>query len=293
MFPSNFTILTFIPLALVVLTVANEKSFEIIQGNDHPTFIRENVDFYGSIDYAVLSIQFNFTDIHHNCKNLIKNLKSEFSWSNRDRKLGNVIITLYENLDLLVKTEHFMRFVEKKVSYIQGKVLIQRDIMSLIFSAGSFLVSLDNRRQLALIKNRENAQTEKLDNLFHIVEHEHDILERFDDKISKIRSIMSKKFNLYRLKFFEAETLIYINSIYKDLDNAISYGKTPFAMIDTSKVQEYFTGFSKHLQTNGYILYQDVNEFISKKCHITTSENGLFKLNYTLPIANNGTKFAV
>ena len=75
---------------------------------------------------------------------------------------------------------------------------------------------------------------------------------------------MSKKFNLYRLKFFEAETLIYINSIYKDLDNAISYDKTPFAMIDTSKVQEYFTSFSKHLPSNGYILYQDVNEFISR-----------------------------
>ena len=218
---------TLIPLVLVVFTMANEKSFDILQGNDHPTFIRENVDFYGSPDYAVLSIQFNFTDIHHNCKNLIKKLKSEFSWSNRDRKLGNASITLYENLDSLVKTEHFMRFVEKKVSYIQGKVLIQRDIMSLIFSAGSFLVSLDNRRQLALIKNREKAQIEKLDNLFHIVEHEHDILQRFDDKISKIRSIMSKKFNLYRLKFFESEALIYINSLYKDLDNAISNGKTP------------------------------------------------------------------
>ena len=99
--------------------------------------------------------------------------------------------------------------------------------MSLIFSAGSFLVSLDNRRQLPLIKNRENAQTEKLDNLFHIVEHEHDILQRFDDKIPKIRSIMSEKFNLYRLKFFEVEALIYINSLYKDLDNAISKRKTP------------------------------------------------------------------
>ena len=293
MFHSKSTIWTLTLLVLVVLTVANEKSFNILQGNDHPTFIRENVDFYGSTDYAVLSIQFNFTDIHHNCKNLIKKLKSEFSWSNRDRKLGNASIFLYENLDSLVKTENFMRFVEKKVSYIQGKVLIQRDIMSLIFSAGSFLVSLDNRRQLALIKNREKAQTEKLDNLFHIVEHEHDILQRFDDKISKIRSILSKKFNLYRLKFFESEALIYINSLYKDLDNAISYGKTPFALIDTSKVQDYFIRFSKHLQTNGYILYQDVNEFISSKCHITASENGLFKLNYILKIANNGTKFAV
>ena len=100
------TILTLIFLVLVVLTVANEKSFEIIQGNDHPTFIRENVDFYGSIDYAVLSIQFNFTDIHHNCKNLIKKLKSEFSWSNRDRKLGNASIILYENVDSFVKTEN-------------------------------------------------------------------------------------------------------------------------------------------------------------------------------------------
>ena len=58
---------------------------------------------------------------------------------------------------------------------------------------------------------------------------------------------MSKKFNLYRLKLFESEALIYINSLYKDLDNAISNGKTPFAPIDTSKVQDYFTSFSKHL----------------------------------------------
>ena len=56
---------------------------------------------------------------------------------------------------------------------------------------------------------------------------EHNILQKFDNKISKIRSIMGKKFNIYRLKLFEAEALIYINSLYKDLDNAISNGKTP------------------------------------------------------------------
>ena len=109
------------------------KSFKMIQGLDNPIFVKEKSYFYGYNDYAVLSIQVNFTDLHHKCKFLIRKFKSEFSWSNRMRKIGNNSFALIENKDALIKVESYMRYVQKKVELINGSTTSKRDIMSLMF----------------------------------------------------------------------------------------------------------------------------------------------------------------
>ena len=75
-----------------------------------------------------------------------------------------------------------MRYVEKIVELINGTTTSRRDIMSLMFSAGSFIISLDNRHEINLIRKRQNSDSKKLDKLFHLFEHENEILQKFGEK---------------------------------------------------------------------------------------------------------------
>ena len=134
--------------------LVNCKSFEISESNGNPIFYEKELSFYGHTDYAVLAIQVNFTDMYLKGRNLVKLLKSEFAWQKRKRQFGNSTINLYENLDAMVRIEHFMSYVLHKVNYLNEKR--KRDILSLIFSTGSFIVSLDNRFQIDLIRKRQN-----------------------------------------------------------------------------------------------------------------------------------------
>ena len=115
-----------------------------------------------------------------------------------------------------------MRYVEKKVELINGTDTSKRDIMSIMFSVGSFIIGLDNRHEINLIQKRQNSNSEKLDKLLHLFEHENEILQKFGEKILNIRRILSKNFNLLKLKLFESEALMYIDALYHDVDKVLS-----------------------------------------------------------------------
>ena len=73
---------------------------------------------------------------------------------------------VFENLDAVAKTEHFMKFVEKKINHLRGK----RDLLSLIFSAGSFMLSMENSYEINLINKCQKGNKNQISHLFHTVE---------------------------------------------------------------------------------------------------------------------------
>ena len=147
-----------------------------------------------------------------------------------------------------------MSYVLHKVNHLNGKT--KRDISSLIFSTGSFIVSLDSKYLIDLIRKRQNYIVQKLNELFHMIEHTSDIMERFQGKINCIGEILSDNFNLYRLKFFESEALVYLNEIFKDLSNAIDNAKILYSLIDTNILRNYFNSFENKLALNKFILFK-------------------------------------
>ena len=89
--------------------------------------------------------QVNFTDMHLQGRKLVKKLKSEFSWLNKKRKLGNSTVNLYENLDALVRIEHFMSYVQEKVNHLHSKKK-ETFFLSFLAQAPSMLASITNIR---------------------------------------------------------------------------------------------------------------------------------------------------
>ena len=242
--------------------LVNCKSFEISESKGNPIFYEKGLSCYGHTDYAILAIQVNFTDMYLRGRNLVKLLKSEFAWQKRKRQFGNSTINLFENLDAMVRIEHFMNYVLHKVNYLNEKR--KRDILSLIFSTGSFIVSLDSRFQIDLIRKRHNNNEQKINELFHMIEHTSDIMEMFQGKINHIGEILGDNFNLYRLKFFESEALVYLNEIFKDLSNAMGNGKIPYSLIDTYKLSNYLNSFEKNLTMNKFVLFQSLEDIPHK-----------------------------
>ena len=93
-----------------------------------------------------------------------------------------------------------------------------------------------------------------------MIEHTSDIMERFQGKINHIGEILSDNFNLYRLKFFESEALVYLNEIFKDLSNAMDNGKIPYSLIDTYILSNYFNSFEKKLTMNKFVLFKSLED---------------------------------
>ena len=87
-----------------------------------------------------------------------------------------------------------------------------------------------------------------MSHLLHTVEHQSQLMERFDAKLSNIRNILSRGLNLFRLKSFESDTLVYLNALYKDLNNALDNGVLPYSLVDTEKFLEYYVHFKAKLQ---------------------------------------------
>ena len=85
--------------------------------------------------------------------------------------------------------------------------------MSLMFSVGSFIISLDNRHEMNLIQERQNSNCKKFDKLFHLFEHENEILQKIGEKILSIRKILNQNSNLLKLKLFQSEALMYIDAL--------------------------------------------------------------------------------
>ena len=112
----------------------------------------------------------------------------------------------------LTKTEHLMNFVHKKISHLQG--INKRDLISLIFGAGNLIFSLDNRREINIIKKKQLDNENKLNSLIHTIEHQTDILKRYTNRVERIYSKLEKNFNIMKFKLYESETLIFLNNIY-------------------------------------------------------------------------------
>ena len=64
-----------------------------------PIFIEENDNFFGLMDYAILSIQLNFTNIHMEGIELLSKIQKEFVWFKKSKKATNNTFVVFENLD--------------------------------------------------------------------------------------------------------------------------------------------------------------------------------------------------
>ena len=146
-------------------------------------------------------------------------------WFTKRNKLNSHRGSLFENTHEIAQTDHLMKFVYRKVSELFERR--KRDLLSLIFGASSLIVSIDNKREITMIKNRQLKSEAKMDSLFHIMEHQTNILEKYSKKVERIYDLINDNFNMVRVKLYESETLMYLNGIYNDINRAMDNGRLP------------------------------------------------------------------
>ena len=150
---SQFQFICFIVLFITIFLHAHQaqsKSFEIKSSEASPLFARKQKLYYTHTDYTVFSIKLNFTNFYSKSTILLKKLKKDMDWFNKRNKLNSHKGSLFENTHEIAQTDHLMKFVYRKVSELFEKR--KRDLLSLIFGASSLIVSIDNKREITMIK---------------------------------------------------------------------------------------------------------------------------------------------
>ena len=110
-------------LTIIMPHIAHCKGFYMEKSNGMPIFT-ETTAYYGMMDYAIFSVQLNFTEMNGNGRLLLSKVKIEFAWYKRINKNGNGTIAVFENLDSVVKTDHLMKFVETKIDHLRNNVAL-------------------------------------------------------------------------------------------------------------------------------------------------------------------------
>lgn len=87
---------------------------------------------------------------------------------------------------------------------------------------------------------------------------------------------MSQELNLFRLKTFETDSLIYLNALYSDLNNALDSGSMPYSLVDSEILLEYYEVFIYILSANGYVTFRNFDEIAKNE----VSPNNLRKRSF-------------
>ena len=291
---SQFQFICFIVLFITIFLhvhQAQSKSFEIESSEASPLFARKQKLYYTHTDYTVFSIKLNFTNFYSKSTILLKKLKKDMDWFNKRNKLNSHKGSLFENTHEIAQTDHLMKFVYRKVSELFERR--KRDLLSLIFGASSLIVSIDNKREITMIKNRQLKSEAKMDSLFHIMEHQTNILEKYSKKVERIYDLINDNFNMVRVKLYESETLMYLNGIYNDINRAMDNGRLPISLVDFDTLQKNFMEFERKIYKDGYVLFQNMEDLGSMQCHVTTEKKDIINFNYLFKVAKNGSAFSV
>lgn len=138
-------------LIIISLQSIDSQRLNISVTEGLPTFVSHQRPYHNNYEFALLQISINFTKFHDSSIGILKGLREEIkSIAKKNKALNDPIFK--KNLNFLVRERNFLKLVNNKIMKLHrmGKI----DILSLMLSGSTLIVSLGNKSQISFIKDK-------------------------------------------------------------------------------------------------------------------------------------------
>ena len=78
-----------------------------------------------------------------------------------------------------------MKYIATKISNIK-----EQDILGILYGVGSLGLGIGNKIELDMMETQQNNMDNKVNEIFHIVQHEAKILERYAGRIKRMKNYL-------------------------------------------------------------------------------------------------------